>query len=332
MAEVLSQTEIDALLAAVSAGNVETQETPHATATGGKDWIAYDLTSHEKVVGSRLVGLQGIHERFSRLFRATLSTALKKSVVVTCTNTDFIHFSDYLANILLPTSLNVIEMTNLKGFMILVMSSKLTYALVDAYYGGSERPFSKIGGREEFTTIESNMIQKISEMAIRDMQEAWKLNYPLELKYTRSESNPHFVGSIHGSETVAIVTFDVEFENLSGSFVVILQVRPLDPIQQNLSVNVLAEVTGEGDSWKEHWLTELNSLPLELSVELGTTRKALSELNAMKPGDVLPLSQDAASPLNGSLEGVVKLEGLMGICRGNRAIRLTNFVDSRKTN
>jgi len=332
MAEVLSQTEIDALLAAVSAGSVETDE---AIAAGElaikKDWIAYDLTSQEKIVRSRLVALQGIHERFSRLIRTTLSTTLKKSVVVNCTNTDFVRFSDYLANILLPTSINIIEMTNLKGFMLLVMSSKLTYALIDAYYGGSERPFSKIGGREEFTMIESNMIQKICELAIKDMKEAWRLNYPLELKYSRSEGNPHFVGSIHGSETVAVVTFEIEFENLSGSFAVILQVRPLDAIQQSLSVNVTGEISGENDSWREHWLTELNSFPLELCVELGETTRNLTDLQKLKPGDILPLTQDAASPLNAYLEGVTKLEGLMGVCRGNRAIRITDFVDSRKT-
>ncbi len=332
MAEVLSQTEIDALLAAVSAGSIETEEAMAAAAeVGKKDWIAYDLTTHEKIVRSRLVALQGIHERFSRIFRATLSNTLKKSVVVNCTNTDFIRFSDYLSNILLPTSLNIIEMSNLKGFMVLVMSSKLTYALIDAYYGGSERPFSKIGGREEFTTIESNMIQKVCELAIKDMQEAWKLNFPLELKYSRSESNPHFVGRIHGSEPVAIVTFEIEFENLSGSFVVILQVRPMDAIQQNLSVNVTGEISGESDSWREHWLTELNSLPLDLRVELGNTMKNLTDVKSLKVGDIIPLTQDAASPLHASLEGIAKIEGLMGVCRGNRAIRLTNFVDSRKT-
>ena len=111
------------------------------------DWIAYDLTSQEKIIRNRLVGLEGIHERFCRLFRVTLSSTLKKSVTVNITNTDFLRMGDYLTNILLPTSLNIITLPEVKGSMILVVSSKLTYALVDAYYGGSERPFSKIGGR-----------------------------------------------------------------------------------------------------------------------------------------------------------------------------------------
>jgi len=328
MAEVLSQTEIDALLAAVSSGNVETEEA--GLSAKNTDWIAYDLTSQEKIVRGRLAALQGIHERFSRLFRATLSHTLKKPATVNCVNTDFIRFSDYLSNILLPTSLNIVQMSNLKGHMVFVMSSKLTYAMVDAYYGGSERPFSKIGGREEFTNIENNMVKKICALAIGDMKEAWRLNYPIDLEYLRSESNPHFVGAIHGSETVAVVTFEVEFENLSGPFIVILQVRSLDPIQQHLSVNITDEVSADSKLWRNHWLNEIPTIELDVKVDLGHTQRSLSEVNGFKAGDSLLLQQDAAAPLEVAVEGLAKLKGLMGVCRGNTAIRVTDFISTNK--
>lgn len=333
MAEVLSQTEIDALLAAVSSGNVQTEETPTVVSTekGSTDWIAYDLTSQEKIVRGRLAALQGIHERFSRMFRATLSQNLKKSVSVTCTNTDFIRFSDYLQNVLLPTSFNIINMINIKGHMIFVLSSKLAYALVDAYYGGSERPFSKIGGREEFTSIENNMIKKICMLALKDMSEAWKLNYPLELEYVRSEANPHFVGAIHSSETVAVVSFEVEFENLSGTFVLVLQVRALDAIQQALAVNVTAEVSEDSSVWMDHWLRELGTLEVEMRASLGSAERTLAQMQSIKVGDEMILLQDAAAPLTISIEGLPKIKGLMGTCRGNAAIRVTD-LDEPKNN
>jgi flagellar motor switch protein FliM len=313
-------------LAAVSSGSVETEDAGPAKAKAGTDWIAYDITSHEKIVRGRLVALQGIHERFSRLFRTTLSSTLKKNVTVNCTNTDFLRFSDYLSNILLPTSLNIVQMTNLKGFMVFVMSSKLTYALVDAYYGGSERPFSKIGGREEFTTIENTIVQKFCKLALKEMEEAWRLNYPVQLEFTRSESNPHFVGSIHGSEMVAVVTFEVEFENLSGPFIVVLQVRALDAIHEYLSVNVTSEVSADSSFWRQHWMNELAQLELNLMVELGQTKKRLEQITQLKVGDILTLTQDAVSPLHGFVEGVPKLDGLMGVCRGNAAFRVTDFT------
>ncbi|MBI4404361.1 MAG: flagellar motor switch protein FliM [Deltaproteobacteria bacterium] len=333
MAEVLSQSEIDALLAAVSSGNVETDDSAQKSKPGAKasiDWVAYDLTTQEKVVRGRLAALQGINERFCRHFRATLSNLLNRHVTITVMNTEFVRFSDYLSNILLPASLNIIAMKNLRGYMILVVSSKLAYALVDTYYGGSERPFSKIGGREEFTNIETSMIKRICGLALNDLKEAWKLNYPLELDLLRSESNPHFVGAIHGSETVAVITFEVEFENLSGPFVVLLQLRALDPIQPFLNVNVTGEIPADTGMWRNHWLRELGDIEMNMKVEVGKSERTVETLGQLKKGDVLILDQDAAAPLVAYIEEVPKLRGLMGVCRGNTAIQVTELLPPKE--
>ncbi|NBX83466.1 hypothetical protein EBQ90_10350 [bacterium] len=72
MPEVLSQAEIDSLLTAVSTGKVEGTASADTGSknedradTKNQNWIAYDLTSHEKIVRNKLVALQSIHERFS---------------------------------------------------------------------------------------------------------------------------------------------------------------------------------------------------------------------------------------------------------------------------
>jgi flagellar motor switch protein FliM len=329
MSEVLSQTEIDALLAAVSTGDLKT-ESDGGQNDGQIDWIAYDLTSQEKIIRSRFVALEGIHDRFSSLFRVTLSSMLKRPVTVNCINTDFLRFGDYLTNILLPTSLNVLVMPNLKGHAIMVVSSKLTYALVDAYYGGSERPFSKIGGREEFTSVENRLIHKVVDSAIGDLKTAWKLNYPVEFAFMRSESNPQFVGSIHASELVAVVSFEVEFENLSGPFVLIIQLSALESVQSHLSVNLISDISSDAAQWREHWLREILRTKLDVRAELGTTSRTLRQVHELKEGDRMLLAQDAASPVTVYVEGLPKMTGMMGTHRGNAAVRLNEPLKSRE--
>lgn len=329
MAEVLSQSEIDALLSAVSTGAVETKEAPPPPGTKkGADWIRYDLTSQEKIVRGRLLGLQGIHERFARLFRITLSNSLKKSVTVNMTNIDFIRFGDYLQNILLPTSINVFQMTELQGNILFVVSSKFAYALMDSYYGGNERPFSKIGGSEEFTSIENKLIKKVSEQAKNDLMEAWKLNHDMKLDYHRSESNPHFVGCIHTSELVAVVSFDVEFDSLSGPFVVIVQLRALDPIQSSVAVNVTGELADDATAWRDHWMSELMTTELDVRVELGEIYRSLNQVHEFKIGEELILNQDHASPLAVNVQDLAKYYGIMGTYRGAKAIRLLTDAET----
>ncbi|NBX75808.1 MAG: flagellar motor switch protein FliM [Proteobacteria bacterium] len=337
MPEVLSQAEIDSLLSAVSTGEVESdsgkkEEPLKAGSTGSEsspNWIAYDLTSHEKIVRGKMIALQGIHERFARLFRASLTNHLKRQVSVSLNRMDFMKFGDYLNNLVLPTSVNIVNMTDLKGSLLFIVSSKLTYALVDAYYGGSERPFSKVGNRDEFTSIENNMISKVSSVALKDLQESWKLNYPLKLQYLRSETNPHFIGTIHPSELVAVLTIDVEFESLSGPCFVVLQLEPLNKIQEYLAFNVTGDFSVENGEWRDHWIREVMSTELLLQVELGATQKKLGEIESLQPGSTLLLSQDSVAPLTVYVQGLPLMAGMMGNVRGNLAIRMTQTLQSK---
>jgi flagellar motor switch protein FliM len=321
MSEVLSQSEIDALLLAVSSGSVDTAENEAEK----NDWVAYDLTSQEKIYHGRLAGLEGIHERFARLFRVSLSNFFKKNVTVSATNTDYLKFGDYLSNLLRPTSLNVLSIPSLQGHMVMMMTSKLVYALLDGYYGGVERPFAKLGGRDEFTSIENNIIRKICELGIKDLEEAWRLNYPIQVQYSRMESNPAFVGSIHTTDVVAVVTFEVEFEHLSGPFTLVIQLRALDPIQSHLSVHVTNEHSRDNSTWAEHWMNEIMQLPLEIRAELGNADLNVANLKNWKAGEVITLTQDAASPLAVFIEDVPKMKGMMGLFRGNTAVRVTEM-------
>lgn len=336
MPEVLSQAEIDSLLTAISTGEVESdtntkktiQKKESESQSGGPNWIAYDLTSHEKIVRGRMVGLNGIHERFSRLFRASLTNYLKKPVSVNLSRVDFMKFGDYLNNLILPTSVNILNINEVKGSLLFVVSSKLTYALVDAYYGGNERPFSKIGNRDEFTSIENNMIAKVSKMATTDLQEAWRLNYPLTFEASRTETNPHFIGTIHPSELVAVLTMDVEFESLSGPCTVVLQIDPLNKIQEYLAFNVTGDFMFESEDWKEHWVNEVLTTELVVNVELGSTQKTLREIENFETGNTLILSQDSVAPLTVYVEGLPRMAGMMGNLRGNLAVRMTQTIQS----
>ncbi len=346
MAEVLSQSEIDALLNAVSDGKVEggaaeasganpSASQPISTgpqrSSGNGDWVAYDLTSDEKVGRARLAGLQGIHDRFARAFRMTISKMLKKNVTVNATNIEYIKFGNYLSNILLPASLNIFSLPQFKGYMLLIASSKLTYAMVDTYYGGIERPFSKMGGKEQFTTIETNMVRKMCELALGDLKDAWSLIYPLELEYSRMESNPNFVGVIQAPESVAVVTFEIELENLSGPLILIIQLKALEPIQHLLTLNVTGEMKTDETLWQQHWQEEMSQVSVDIRVNVGETSKQLREISQWKAGDLLMLNQDASQPLTLYVEGLAKLEGMMGVCRGNNAVRVTQMIDEEKT-
>ena len=76
MNQVLSQGEVDALLRGVGEGHIETETDAPEEIVGV---IPYDLTSQEKIVRGRLPTLDIVNQMFSRLFRNSFSSMMRKS-------------------------------------------------------------------------------------------------------------------------------------------------------------------------------------------------------------------------------------------------------------
>src|SRR6516165_5350480 len=101
MSQILSQSEVDALLAAVSEGeigqNAEGGAAAGPGATPGDDRVVvvYDLTSQDRIIRGRLPQLDVIYEKFMRSFRVSLSSALRKIATLTHASTDFLKFGEF---------------------------------------------------------------------------------------------------------------------------------------------------------------------------------------------------------------------------------------------
>ncbi len=100
MSEVLSQGEVDALLRGVGDGDIETETDEAPEEVSGI--VPYDLTSQEKIIRGRLPTLDIINQLFSRLFKNTFSTLMRKSVNVSTVSTDTIKFVLYDPFLSLP--------------------------------------------------------------------------------------------------------------------------------------------------------------------------------------------------------------------------------------
>ena len=157
MNQVLSQSEVDALLSAVSEGSVDT--TANTAPSGGGGGVAsgggvgsapdievtpYDLTNQDRVIRGRMPTLDIIYERFIRLFRISLSNSLRKIASISIISTDLLKFGEFVNTLPIPSCMGIMRFESLRGSALLVFESKLAYALVDSYFGGTDRPYTKI--------------------------------------------------------------------------------------------------------------------------------------------------------------------------------------------
>jgi flagellar motor switch protein FliM len=339
--QVLSQSEVDALLNAVSEGKVETAPPTAAAAgdgspvVGAQGWVGgipdseitpYDLTNQDRVIRGRMPTLDIIYERFIRLYRISLSNALRKFASISIISTDLLKFGEFVNTLPIPSCMCIMRFEALKGPALLVFESKLAYALIDSFFGGTDRPFTKIEGKE-FTRIELSLMQKVMDLAISDLEEAWAPVHESKISFIRTEVNPQFVGVVPPSDVIISTTFEVELENATGTIALVVPYSTLEPIKSKLN----ASFQTEGDKSDKEWLLKmtehLKQVEANLKVNLGAATITVGDLVNLQVGDIIPLGQDADGELDVLLEDVAKFKCFFGVSRGNRAIQLTREVE-----
>lgn len=331
MNQVLSQSEVDALLAAVSDGDVGTSETPKEN-TGStkvaddKKVVSYDLTSQDRIIRGRLPQLEVIYEKYMRAFRVSLSGALRKIASISLTSTEFLKFGEFINTLPMPTCMSVLRFNNLRGSALMVIESKLAYALVDSFFGGADRPYTKIDGKD-FTPIELSIVRKVVELAIHDLENAWSSVEKIGCSFVRTEVNPQFVGIVPPTDVVIASTFDVELENATGTISMVIPYATIEPIKQKLSTGFQVE-SDQTDKklWTAIIKEQLMDTDIEVRVNLGETQILLEDLMGLKEGDVIPLTQDATGELDVHIENVKKYKGYYGNHHGTVAVQVTRPI------
>ena len=324
MSQVLSQSEVDALLSAVSDNRVDDDE-------GDGDEglqsgvVQYDLANQDRIIRGRMPTLDIIHDRFIRLFRVTLSNSLRKMANLSVNSTGPLKFSEFMNSLPLPSCLNILRLDPLRGAAVMVIESKLLYALVDSFFGGNDVPYTKIEGKD-FTQIEIKIARRVVLSAIDDLEKAWEPVYPLKIGYSRTEINPQFVAVVPPSDVVIATIFDVELEKVSGTIKIVIPYSTLEPIKSKLSVGFQSEQLEVDFIWINRVKEQIMQTTANMVVRLGEANIQMRDVLNLEIGDIIQLDTDATMPLDVQVEGVPKFKGIPGLLKGSRAIRVTESM------
>ncbi len=324
MSEILSQDEVDSLLAGLDSGDVEAEtEVVEQQDTDGIS--AYDFTSQDKVVRARMPTFDVINERLSREIRASMSTLLRTNVDVSVNPLDTLKFSEFVRSLPVPTSLHVFRMEPLRGHGLVILDSQLVYNLIDSFFGGAGLGAARVEGRE-FTAIEEVMIKKVVVACLKNIETAWLPIEPVKTSLIRSEMNPQFAAIVLPTDLVIVTRFEIELEQAAGTLVVCLPYSMIEPLRAKLASGFQAETEEIDMTWRRRLEEIILSSMIDLRVELGATEISGERLVYMQKGDVIQLDCDAKDMLTGYIGRLPKLKGYAGIRRGVQAFRVEEKI------
>lgn len=326
MSKILQQDEVDALLRGLSGGEVEAEQDIPDDDSGV---VTFDLANQDRIIRGRMPVLEIVNDRFARLATNNLANTMRKRVDINPISIDMSKFGDFMRSLPVPTSLSIFKMDPLRGNAILVVDSRLVFALVESFFGGSgSQP--KVEGRD-FTPIEQAIVDRVVKIALSNLEDSWRPVHEVHLELIRSEVNPQFAAIVPPSDVVIVITFEVELENAIGSLIVCLPYSTLEPIRSKLHASFQSERLEIDHVWVSRFKERLLETPVELVVRLGRTKITGRQLVNLEEGDLLLLNTDEEDMVECEVEGVLKYYGIPGRVKANRAIQITKAIEPKMT-
>jgi flagellar motor switch protein FliM len=322
MSKVLSQEEVDALLKGLVDGEIEVESNQADLASGV---ITYDFTSQERIIRGRMPTMEVINEHFARAFRISLSMILRRTVDIQTNFVQMLKFGEFLRSLPLPSSFNIYKMDPLRGQSLLVVDSKLVFALVECFLGGSAKTRFKIEGRD-FTSIERRLIQKVVIMAFQDLEKAWAPVHPVRMNLVRVEINPMFVGVATPNDIMVISKFQIEMEQTEGFITVCMPYATIEPIKGKLYSGFQSEQLEQDNRWTSRIQDQLKDMEVELVVELASTKMPAREVLDLAAGDIILFNKRVNDSLLGKVEGIPKFVGHAGQVHNAKAFKVQRFI------
>jgi len=278
--DFLSQDEIDALLHDETVAVVETE--PDTEGIKG-----YDLSSQERIIRGRMPSLEMVNERFARYSRVSLFNLLRHFVQIATDGVCVQKFGEYLQQLYVPTSLNLVKLSSLAGTGLFVLDAKLVFQLVDNFFGGSGNAV-KIEGRD-FTITELNIIKTILERFFDDLAKAWQPVYQIKFSYIGSEVNPTMANIVSPSEAVVVSKFNIECLGGGGQMHIVLPYTMLEPIRNLLVAGFHSDNLADDNRFSSNLRNEILDVKVPITANVANADFNMRQILNLKEGDVIPI-------------------------------------------
>lgn len=322
MGDVLSQSEIDNLLAALNSGEITAEDMKN---TGEKQAKDYDFARPSKFSKEHLRTLEIIFEHYGRLLSTNLPAYLRKNVQVEVMNSEAITYSEFSNALSNPVLLGVVQFSPLEGNIILEIDDELGYAMIDRMLGGAGVPLLK---SRDFSEIELIIMERIMNVCTNLMIEPWQSVVELNPRLERIETNSQFAQLISPSEMTSIVTMNIRVGNVEGLMNICIPFSCVEPVIDRLNTKYWYSTMKENDNGTYNDMIEaaISKAKIPIRAVLGRSVLSVNDFSNLQPGDIIRLDSKVDDLLDVYVGNIKKFTGLPGASSDAYAVRITTVI------
>ena len=322
MGDVLSQNEIDALLNALSSGELDVDEIKD---NGEKQVKDYDFARPSKFSKEHLRTLEIIFEHYGRLLSTNLPVYLRKNVQIEVMNSEAVTYQEFSNALSNPVLLGIVNFAPLQGSIIIEMATNLGYAIVDRMLGGKGEALEKV---REYSEIELLILERIFVVCVNLLHEPWQNVVEIHPRLERIETNSQYAQIISPSEMIAIITINVKIGDVEGLMNVCLPFITVEDVIDKLNTKYWYANMQEYDEsdYADAIEVLIRKAQIPLKAVLGNSTISVSDFSMLQVGDIIRLDRKAEEELDVYVGNIKKFTALPGASGDNYAVRITEVI------
>ena len=321
MAEVLSQSQIDALLAAAREGGSQSLSQQKEE----KKFQKYDFRSPRKYTKERLKMLNGVFDNYGRVLNTRINGLVHATSEVEVDTVDEQRYYEF-SNALVDGEVVSLAFLRLNGEreespVIIVASPTIMVSMMDRLMGGNGDVEDDLPTDYSYTDLDLVLYQNLMTEFVSVMGGSWENYIQLDFEFGRVEANPTLVQLIGMEETVVLVSIDIKFPNCTGRFDICLPDAVLTKIFTEIAKGSTVRRRDVEDHSDEIY-SHIQASDLEIVAELGRTKIQLHDIYELNVGDIIDMNMKKDSPVLLRIGGRKWFSGLMGAHEKHLAVKI----------
>lgn len=300
MGKILSQDEIDALLA--SAKTIERRTGAPASEPTA---VVYNFRRPDRISKEQMRSLHFLHDRFARNVTTSLSAYLRAATDIALLSVEQFSYSEVLMSLPDPTAFYAMSLAPLDGLAALEINPSVSFAVIDRMLGGSGQT-SEVS--RALTDIEQHVIDGVVTLLRDSLTEAWSSVVPVNFVVQGRETRPQMLQVASPNEIVVLVVFEVKLGEARGMLNLCVPATAIDSAGESFARGwhrTRREPTAVERSRLQGNLGQVR-LPVTASL---SSRIKTHELIDLRPGDVLSLGCRLEDPIQLRVGRVPKFNG-----------------------
>lgn len=330
MPEVLSQSQIDALLNSISSGEEVVSEEEE-----GANVKVYDFYSPKKFTKEQLRTIDSLHENMGRVLSSYFSGILRVFCDISVLQVEeqrYYEYNNALPDTALiglvdmkPANINLPDAT-----LMLDMSNNLAFFLIDRLLGGAGGSTSTL--QRDFTDIELAIMNDIYLKITEFLLDAWRDHLDVSGELSSLETNPRLIQVYAPEDIVVIAVLAVKLRDMEGTLSVCIPAMGLEAYLGEFTskyARISHKMSNERlDNMRKDLIQEqLNDSELTVKAVFDQTSIDVADALRLRPNDIIPLTK----PLNGVVQVEVDdapwFTAQLGECRNRKAIKIINLLE-----